>query len=138
METYTITEVAKMYDLAPSTLRYYERIGLLRDVDQENNHRIYNRQHLDKLNSILCFKNSGMSMKELQVLLQYKETGDDLNQILDLLNEHKAKVETQLAQLQKYQQHITQKVAFYSDIKAAEEHHTTLPDWNDYKPDYEV
>lgn len=38
METYTITEVAKMYDLAPSTLRYYERIGLLRDVDQENNH----------------------------------------------------------------------------------------------------
>lgn len=91
MTTYTIAEVAKMYDLAPSTLRYYERIGLLHDVAQEHNHRIYNRQHLDKLNSILCFKNSGMSMKELQVLLQYKETGEDLDQILALLEENISK-----------------------------------------------
>lgn len=113
-----------MYDLAPSTLRYYERIGLLRDVAQENNHRIYEQIHLDKLNSILCFKNSGMSMKELQTLLQYQETGDDLDHILSLLKEHQTKVEDQLAQLQKYQEHITQKVAYYAAIKEAEAHHT--------------
>jgi DNA-binding transcriptional MerR regulator len=138
MPTYTINEVCKQYELPSSTLRYYERIGLLSDVAQENGHRIYTRKHLDRLNSILCFKNSGMTIKELQDLLQYQETGTDLDQILIILKEHKTKVEAQLAQLKQYQQHITQKVAYYSDIKAAEQSHTTLPDWNDYKPAYEI
>ncbi len=95
-KTWSISEVSKMFHLAPSTLRYYERLGLLKNVHQEHNHRMYTKEHLEKLNSITCFKNSGMTMKELQVLLQYQETGPDLNNILSLLKDHQVKIEDQL------------------------------------------
>lgn len=137
MTELTISEVAKAYNLAPSTLRYYERLGLIPNVQQRGNHRVYNEANLEKLNSIICFKNSGMSMSELQTLLSYQETGDDLDEILTVLNEHAISVAQQLAQLKKYQRHITQKVAYYSAIKEAEANGDPRPDWADYKPTYE-
>ena len=30
----TIAEVGKKYDITPDTLRYYEKIGLLRDINR--------------------------------------------------------------------------------------------------------
>lgn len=134
MTELTISEVSKQYHLAPSTLRYYERLGLIPGVRKRNNHRVYNEANLEKLNSIVCFKNSGMSMSELQTLLSYQETGPDLDNILAVLNEHEVSVARQLAQLEKYHRHITQKVAFYSAIKEAEGTGAPRPDWADYKP----
>ncbi|MCT4487979.1 MerR family transcriptional regulator [Levilactobacillus parabrevis] len=138
MTELTISEVAKQYDLAPSTLRYYERLGLIPNVQQKGNHRVYNEANLEKLNSIVCFKNSGMRMSELQELLSYRETGADLDKILTILNEHEVEVARQLAKLEKYHRHITQKVAFYSAIKQAEIAGEPRPDWADYKPEDEA
>ena len=138
MTELTISEVAQQYHLAPSTLRYYERLGLIPDVHQRGNHRVYNEANLEKLNSIVCFKNSGMSMSELQELLSYQETGPDLDKILAVLNEHEISVSQQLAKLERYHRHITQKVAFYSAIKQAEITGTPRPDWADYKPNDEL
>lgn len=134
MTELTISEVSQQYHLAPSTLRYYERLGLIPDVQQRGNHRVYNEANLEKLNSIVCFKNSGMSMSELQTLLSYQETGADLDKILTVLKEHEVSVAQQLAKLAQYHRHITQKVAFYSAIKEAEATGTPRPDWADYKP----
>jgi len=134
MTELTISEVSQQYHLAPSTLRYYERLGLIPGVQQRGNHRVYNEANLEKLNSIVCFKNSGMSMSELQTLLSYQETGADLDKILAVLEAHEVSVAQQLAKLERYHRHITQKVAFYSAIKQAEETGAPRPDWADYKP----
>ncbi|NLR10318.1 MULTISPECIES: MerR family transcriptional regulator [Lactobacillaceae] len=134
MTELSISEVSRQYHLAPSTLRYYERLGLIPNVQQRGNHRVYNEANLEKLNSIVCFKNSGMSMSELQTLLSYQETGPDLDKILTVLTEHEVSVAQQLAKLEQYHRHITQKVAFYSAIKAAEATGAPRPDWADYKP----
>lgn len=79
-----------------------------------------------------------MSMSELQELLSYQEKGPDLDKILAVLNEHEVSVSQQLAKLERYHRHITQKVTFYSAIKQAEIKGTPRPDWADYKPNDEL
>ena len=50
MDTYTIQEISQKFDLPASTLRYYEDIGLLTDVERtENNQRVYNFGHVCQL-----------------------------------------------------------------------------------------
>ena len=75
-----------------------------------------------------------MRMSELQTLLSYQETGADLDKILAVLEAHEVSVAQQVAKLERYQRHITQKVAFYSAIKQAEATGAPRPDWADYKP----
>ena len=38
---YTITDLSKMFNLPASTIRYYEKIGLLENVEHKNSHRFY-------------------------------------------------------------------------------------------------
>ena len=41
---YQIHELAKLFDLCPDTLRYYEEKGLLHPVRGENRYRLYGIQ----------------------------------------------------------------------------------------------
>ena len=36
MKTYTITTISQMFDIPASTLRYYESVGLLSNVDRHH------------------------------------------------------------------------------------------------------
>ncbi|MCI1923787.1 MAG: MerR family transcriptional regulator [Lentilactobacillus buchneri] len=133
MKTYSISQVSEMYHLPTTTLRYYEDLGLLYDIPRKGNRRAYTQQHLDRLGSICCFKNTGMTLSELQTLFSYSEHGGDLDKIVDLLNQHCQEVDEQLALLKQNQQHIKRKLHFYQDIRTAEQTNTPLPDWDNYR-----
>ena len=63
-QTYTIREMSERFGLPASTLRYYEEIGLLTDViHTESKKRIYTQQHIDCMTAILCFKRTGLAIK---------------------------------------------------------------------------
>ena len=49
---YQIHELAKLFDLCPDTLRYYEEKGLLHPVRGENRYRMYGIQDVCTLNII--------------------------------------------------------------------------------------
>ena len=50
---YHISNVARMYDIHPQTLRLYEREGLLRPSRSEGNTRLYSDEDLKQLEFIL-------------------------------------------------------------------------------------
>ena len=50
---YQIHELAKLFNLCPDTLRYYEEKGLLHPVRGENRYRMYGIQDVCTLN-IIC------------------------------------------------------------------------------------
>ena len=52
-EYFTISAVANMFKVHPQTLRLYEREGLLQPERSAGNTRLYSRQDLDHLNTIL-------------------------------------------------------------------------------------
>ncbi len=122
-----------MYHLPTTTLRYYEDLGLLFNVARQGNRRVYNEQHLARLSAICCFKNTGMTLSELQALFGYDKHGNGLNQIIALLDRHDKEVDQKLKLLEQNHQQIKRKLHFYQDIRTAEQAGSPSPDWADYR-----
>ena len=63
--TYSITDLSKKFDLPASTIRYYEKIGLLENVEHANSYRrVYNDSQIDRLNAIECFKKALLHLRK--------------------------------------------------------------------------
>lgn len=133
MKTYTIRELSQLFELPPSTLRYYEEVGLLTNIQRQGNRRIYQECHLNRLRALCCFKETGMSIAQLQTFFTYETAPDKNEEMVDLLQDHSAKVAAQMASLQKNMQHIQRKLHFYQDICQAEKNNQPLPHWSSYK-----
>lgn len=132
MKVFSLRAVANKYHLAPSTLRYYEEIGLLRNVPRKNTHRFYTQSHIARLNAVTCFKQTGMSLDEIKAFFQYEDDGGDLDAVVSLLKHHEASLEAHIQILKQNQVHIRRKVRFYEDIKTALTNHEPAPKWEDY------
>lgn len=65
----TIKEIAKRLNIPASTIRYYEKQGLLDIQRKNNNYREYSLEDEQKLKLILVMKYSGFSIKEIKALL---------------------------------------------------------------------
>ncbi len=62
----TIAEVAKKYDLTPDTLRYYERAGLLPEVQRTpGGIRDYSQTDCNWVSYIKCMRAAGVSVETL-------------------------------------------------------------------------
>ena len=67
---YTIGEVARMMNIAPSTLRYYEKEGLLSlGVRGSNGQRTYTDDDIATLSIIEYLKFCGLPLKEIRSFL---------------------------------------------------------------------
>jgi DNA-binding transcriptional MerR regulator len=132
MKTYTIAQTAAKFNLSIPTLRYYEAIGLLPNVARNGKNRVYSQTNLDRLAAICCFKNTGMTLKDLQTLFQYEDQDHDLNDVIDLLRTHCQRIDDQLVLLRDNQRHIRRKLQYYTDILDAQINHQPHPDWQNY------
>ena len=66
---YTIGQVAKLTGLSISTIRYYDKEGLLNGINRKYGIRSFNDKDLNTIRVIECLKNSGMLIKEIAVIL---------------------------------------------------------------------
>ena len=73
----TIAEVSKKVNLSADTLRYYERIGLIPEVNRtESGRRNYTEKDLGHLEFIICFRNAGVSIETLIEYMRLYKQGD--------------------------------------------------------------
>ncbi|PEN50360.1 MerR family transcriptional regulator [Bacillus wiedmannii] len=82
--TWMISEFASVGDVTVRTLRYYDKINLLKPSDYtEGGHRLYTKDDLYVLQQIQSFKHLGFSLGEIQnIILQRDiETDDFLRQM---------------------------------------------------------
>ena len=135
MDTYTIQEISQKFDLPASTLRYYEDIGLLTDVERtENNQRVYNFGHVCQLNAISCFKRTGMSIAKIQEFFSLsQDMENNIDAILELIYDHEASIHDKLAKMQDDLGHIRHKIRHYQGIKKAIAEKKPWPDWAEFK-----
>ncbi|MDP9795553.1 DNA-binding transcriptional MerR regulator [Catenuloplanes nepalensis] len=65
--TYTPAEAAEKTGLTLDTLRYYERSGLLNDVERTSGgRRVYTDAHLGWLDVLVCLRRTGMPIRQIQ------------------------------------------------------------------------
>lgn len=132
---YSIREVAEQFNLPISTLRYYEEVGILSNIPRNSRgRRVYLDYHINRLKTICCFKNAGMSIAQLQEFFQYEQDENlYIDDILNLLENQKIHLLEQLNKIKHDYEHINKKLAYYQAMKIAIENRTTLPNWQDYK-----
>ena len=109
---YQIHELAKLFDLCPDTLRYYEEKRLLHPVRGENRYRMYGIQDVCTLNIIRSLRELGIPTRSIRSYLERRSVGETLT-LLDreeeLLRRRMAELEAALkeaenrrARLKKY------------------------------------
>lgn len=70
-KTYSIGELARAAEVPTSTVRYYERRGLLRpDGRSDSNYRTYGQQSLDLLLFIRAAQGTGFRLKDIELLIE--------------------------------------------------------------------
>ncbi|WP_195984138.1 MerR family transcriptional regulator [Clostridium sp. D33t1_170424_F3] len=135
MKPYTIKEISNLFQLPTSTLRYYEEVGILTDIARtDSGQRIYEEKHVNRLKTICCFKQTGMTISQLQAFFSYEEKEQErIDDILSLLEQQRENVENQLAQLQNAYEHVKRKLNYYGDIKQAITAGFPIPNWDAYR-----
>ena len=77
----TIAEVSKKVNLSADTLRYYERIGLIPEVNRtESGIRDYTEKDLGNLEFVICFRNAGVSIETLIEYMRLYKQGDSTSE----------------------------------------------------------
>ncbi|MDJ0720617.1 MAG: MerR family transcriptional regulator [Desulfobacterales bacterium] len=67
---YTISRLARQFDLSRSTLLYYDRIGLLRPSGRSrSNYRLYTEDDRRKLARICTYRQTGMALQDIAAIL---------------------------------------------------------------------
>ena len=112
---YTVGETARRLGVAASTLRYYDKEGLLPFMERrESGYRIFTEKDIATLRIIDCLKKTGMPIKEIRQFSEWLEQGDDsLQQRYEMFLERKRIVEAQLSELQEILDTINYKCWYY-------------------------
>lgn len=90
-ELLTIGQVAELFKIRTSTLRYYEDIGLLPPAERRSSRRYYSELELRKLTLIQLLQSNGLSLEDIgQVMTDQhgtKNWQEIFNAIIDKLDE---------------------------------------------------
>ncbi len=86
MKSCTIKEAARLLGVEPSTLRYWEEIGLISSTrNPASNYRMYSLHNLFEASDVAFFRKMGMSVKTMQKSRDYSL--EDLIDALDVTHE---------------------------------------------------
>ena len=104
--TYSISDLAREFDLTTRAIRFYEDMGLLQPARSGpgGRSRVYSGRDRTRLKLTLRAKRLGLSLSEAKDIIDMydspRDTGLQLRKFLDVLGQHRAQVEEQLADLQ--------------------------------------
>lgn len=116
---YTVGEMAKRLGVAPSTLRFYDKEGLLPFVERSDGGiRVFKDSDFEWLMVIGCLKKTGMPLKDIREFIVMAIEGDDtIDARLDLINKQKESVEKQIAELEEIHRVLEFKQWYYETAK---------------------
>ena len=117
--TYTIGEMAKRLDVPASTLRYYDKEGLLPFVARSaSGIRMFQEKDFEWLRIIGCMKKAGMPLKDIRQYIELAMQGDEtIDARLHLFEHQRDVLAAQLKDLQHTLQMAEYKCWFYETAK---------------------
>ena len=98
MTTWTISEAAAKCGLSQHTLRWYERIGLLGDIERGGDgRRRFSDGDLDWLSLLTKLRATGMPVRDMQRYAELVRSGAGQAERLELLKRHRDQVRRNIA-----------------------------------------
>ena len=104
--TFTISDLAREFDLTTRAIRFYEDMGLLQPerTGPGGRNRTYSSRDRTRLKLTLRAKRLGLSLTEAKDIIDMydspRDTGPQLRKFLTILAQHRQQLEEQMAELQ--------------------------------------
>ena len=71
-KNFTIGELSRACEVPTSTVRYYERSGLLKPAGRTGgNYRVYGREEMERLRFIRAAQSAGFTLEDIAALIQF-------------------------------------------------------------------
>ena len=105
-QTYSISDLAREFDLTTRAMRFYEDMGLLQPqrTGPGGRNRVYSSRDRTRLKLTLRAKRLGLSLTEAKDIIDMydspRDTGPQLRKFLAVLAAHRKQLEDQMADLQ--------------------------------------
>lgn len=118
---YTIGQVAEMFDLPASTLRYYDKQGLFPGLERTSGIRRFSDKDLETLRVIECLKKAGMEIKAIRQFMEWCAEGPSTYpQREAMFEERKAHMEEEIAKMNRALDMLKYKCWFYEQLSQGE------------------
>lgn len=111
---YKISEISKLYGIGPDSLRYYEKLGILKPRRDTNGYRLYSLKELYKLNMIRDLRSLDFSMEQIKEYLDKQS----IDNTLALLYEEQSLLRSRIKELKKREKIIENRIAGLSGLSA--------------------
>ena len=118
---YSIGKVSEMFGLPVSTLRYYDKEGLLPFVERSSGGiRMFREADFEWLRVIGCMKTAGMSIRDIRQYIELALQGSDTIELrLQLFQRQRQSLTEQLEALRHTLEMVNYKCWYYETAKAA-------------------
>ena len=114
MKAYSISEIAALMNIAPSAIRFYDKEGLLPNVEKVNGRRVFREKDFAWLKVLNCLKTTGMPIREIRRYVELAEKGDEtLEERFSIILKQKENILSQIDTLNKQLKVIEYKEWFY-------------------------
>ncbi len=112
---YTIGQVAEMFGLPISTLRYYDKQGLFPRMQRVSGIRRFSETEIEALRVIECLKKAGMEIKDIRQFMDWcVEGAATYPKRKALLEEQKAHVEAEIERMNRTLDMLKYKCWYYT------------------------
>jgi len=114
----TIKEVSEKYNISADTLRYYEKVGVIKPVTRKNGIRQYGDKEIDNIEFVVCMRNAGISIEALVKYIKLFDEGDQTaSQRRQILIDEREKLKIKLDEMNKAMDKLNYKIdVYYSEM----------------------
>lgn len=119
MEALEINKAAKFANLKPHTLRYYESIGLIKDIKRNPaGKRLYSESDLKWLEFINRLRLTGMKISKMKEYTRLRNMGDEtITERKNILKEHLSTIESEIEGLLEVRDYVEIKIKIYNEME---------------------
>jgi DNA-binding transcriptional MerR regulator len=112
-----IAEVSERFEISSDTLRYYERIGLIRPVNRSpSGIRDYNEIDLRRVEFIKCMRSAGLPIETLIEYVALVQQGDETIEVRkEILQEQRELLVVRMKEMQKTLDVLDHKIEVYEN-----------------------
>jgi DNA-binding transcriptional MerR regulator len=113
-----IKKFSEITHLTPYTIRYYEKMGLLKHVSRNTSgHRWFSDKDIIWIGFIKRLKDTGMPLNDILQYANLREQGESTSELrMKMLQQHAVILEAKITEEQSHLKKLNQKIEYYSQV----------------------
>ena len=119
----TIKEMVEASGLSEHTLRYYEKLGLIRSVERDNSskHRRYDEDTVLQVLTLSCLRAMGLSHEEMKKYFDLMEKGRDAAPLqIELFERHRTRLLERIQDIYQQIEYLDGKIDYWQAVEVNE------------------